>query len=162
MQKFVFSCKSGIKNILFLIYFAPVKHCKYHLIRTAYNILTLNPIRGYEFAKSVGKNNPSWTRTCRICSSHRKIRNIIQGWSFVCPSLTLLMASNLWSSGSWKPRIDFSVDADKHAYKNIVSSRYLNVHLKLLTSQSKFSGPRKFTSRLQKFEITGVEREGKK
>ena len=31
------------------------------------------------------------------------------------------------------------------------------ISLKQLISQSKFSGPRKFTLRYQKFEITGVE-----
>ena len=31
------------------------------------------------------------------------------------------------------------------------------VHVKLLTSQSKFSGTRKFTLRYQWFEISGVE-----
>ena len=40
-----------------------------------------------------------------------------------------------------------------------VSSPYFKVPecLKLLMSQSKFSGPRKFTLRHQKFEISGVE-----
>ena len=40
-----------------------------------------------------------------------------------------------------------------------ISFRYprIEVHLKLLKSQSKFSGPRKFTSNYQLFKIKGVE-----
>ena len=36
----------------------------------------------------------------------------------------------------------------------------IEVHLKLLISQCKFSGPRKFTLRYQKFEISRVEMQG--
>ena len=47
----------------------------------------------------------------------------------------------------------------KTATRNMINSRYLDVvfHLKQLISQSKFSGPRKFTLSYQHLEITVVE-----
>ena len=44
-------------------------------------------------------------------------------------------------------------------YMNTDNSGYLKVivYSKLLISQSKFSGPRKFTLRYQQFEIKGLE-----
>ena len=44
-------------------------------------------------------------------------------------------------------------------HRDIQSALYLKVevHPKLLISQSKFSGPRKYTLRYQWFELAGVE-----
>ena len=43
-----------------------------------------------------------------------------------------------------------------------VNSGYLKVNFKLMISQSKLSGPRKFTLRYQKFELKGVEMQREK
>ena len=51
-------------------------------------------------------------------------------------------------------------DQDIYPVRGTVSCRYIKVqvHPKLLTYQSKFSGPRKFTLRCQQFKMTGTEK----